>query len=83
MKKDSINALENIAQKSDLPVQNGCIQCNEPLLFAFQDKNHQFSITLSNILECLAFAEKEGAIPPIDPAWWGRVNAFYSKPNKG
>lgn len=55
---------------------SGCTDCAEPVLFAFQDKHHQFTISLTNILDCLEFAEQQGVIPPIPKNWWHKVKAY-------
>ncbi|GHU52746.1 hypothetical protein AGMMS49975_09200 [Clostridia bacterium] len=46
-----------------------CEEHGEKLLFELKDTYH-FSIGLSTLLECLKFAEKERAIPPLPQEWW-------------
>ena len=47
--------------------------CHEELVFAMQDKTHQFSLGLSTLLECLMIAEKEGYVPALLPEWWQKI----------
>ncbi|MGL4209598.1 MAG: XRE family transcriptional regulator, partial [Candidatus Adiutrix sp.] len=56
---------------------NDCEKCDDPLLFAMQDKTHQFSIGLFTILKCLKIAEKEGALPRLPPDWWWSLENRY------
>ena len=51
-----------------------CLDCDEPIYFAMHDKHHKFSLSLTTLIECLKFAENEGAIPPIDISWWGEIS---------
>ena len=54
-----------------------CDNCFENLLFHLRDTVHDFSISLSDILLCLEFAEKEGFIPKISAEWWTEVKCHY------
>ena len=47
-----------------------CECCCEELVFAMQDTQHQFSIGLFTILDCLKIAEKQGYVPPLPDDWW-------------
>lgn len=47
--------------------------CNEELVFALQDKYHQFSVGLSTILNCLYIAEQEGYVPKLPESWWFQI----------
>lgn len=62
------------ATDSALP---GCVECDEPILFALRDQHHEFAIGLSTLLSCLKFAEQENAIPPLSQDWWNKVNLRY------
>ena len=48
--------------------------CDEELVFALKDRYHSFSIGFSTILQCLAFAEKEGYVPKLPDDWWIKVS---------
>ena len=50
-----------------------CDNCSEEYLFHLKDTVHEFSIGLIDILECLHFAEEQGAVPQLPPEWWIRV----------
>ncbi len=54
-----------------------CDVCNEALLFAMKDNYHQFSITLSTVLECLRAAEQAGEVPPLPSDWWYQVQRRF------
>lgn len=47
------------------------------LYFLLQDKSHQFTISLSDILVCLKFAEEKGAVPDLPADWWNRLEELY------
>ena len=49
----------------------------ETLVFALQDRHHAFSLDLETVLQCLRFAEAEGAIPELPTAWWRKVINRY------
>lgn len=34
--------------------ENDCERCGDPLIFAMQDRQHQFSLGLVTVLQCLA-----------------------------
>ena len=55
-----------------------CEHCNEDYLLKMRDKNHEFFIGLTTILQCLKFAEEAHAIPPIDTQWWLDVDNYTS-----
>ena len=46
-----------------------CNNCFEQIVFMLKDKNHEFSIGLTTILECLAFAIKNGDLPKLPQSW--------------
>lgn len=47
-----------------------CDNCFEKYLFHLKNLTGEFTVGLTDILKCLAFAEKEGAVPPLPPQWW-------------
>lgn len=51
--------------------------CGSDVVFALRDKHHDFSMSLSTLLQCLRFAEENGAVPPLEPAWWWQVASRY------
>lgn len=54
-----------------------CEECLEDYLFLMRDNEHEFSIGLRTILACLAFAEEEGAVPPLPSEWWCDIQSRY------
>lgn len=47
------------------------------LYFRLKEKDHEFMMRLSDILECLKFAQEEGYIPEISQKWWAEISEFY------
>lgn len=37
----------------------------------------EFPLRLRTVLACLAFAEHEGAVPPLPDEWWVSINWRY------
>lgn len=52
-------------------------QSCETIVFALQDRHHAFSLDLETVLQCLRFAEAEGAVPELPTAWWRMVINRY------
>ncbi len=77
--KKSENKLENIASLKDNKAvdHTDCEVCMEDYYFLMKDNYHEFSMGLRTVLACLAFAEKEGIIPAIDPGWWLEIQGIY------
>lgn len=46
-----------------------CENCFEQVVFNLRDKDHEFSMGLSTVLECLAFAVKNGDLPKLPQSW--------------
>jgi hypothetical protein len=68
--------IENRAQPLDLSRTE--IQ-GEPddLVFALRDRHHTFSMDIATVLQCLQFAEQEGAIPELPDDWWTAIGRRY------
>ena len=47
-----------------------CEECMEEYVFTMRDNYHEFQLGLTTILTCLAYAQMEGAVPPISEEWW-------------
>ena len=45
--------------------------------FQISDKDHEFAVCQSDVLQALRFAEKEHMIPPLPPEWWDKELAEY------
>jgi hypothetical protein len=50
----------------------------EEMIFALQDRHHQFSMGLSTVLQCLRMAEREGGVPDLPEDWWIQVKRRYT-----
>ena len=83
MKRKTVNHDEILKTRAALAAggerikANDCERCEDPLLFGLKDRNHEFSLGLSTVLECLKLAEKEGAVPKLPPDWWWRLEDRY------
>ena len=54
-----------------------CNNCFEQVVFLLKDKDHEFSVGLSTIVECLAFAIKNGDLPKLPSSWLNLVDSLY------
>lgn len=79
MEKENINHKEIFFNRAEVEAAEKvcCENCFENVVFLLKDKNHEFSMGLSEILKCLKFAETEGEIPPIPPSWWLDVDERF------
>ena len=66
-----------VLKENEIVEHTDCEECLEDYIFLMKDNYHEFEIGLRTILACLAFAEKEGAVPPIDSEWWCAVRSSY------
>ena len=55
-----------------------CDNCFEQVVFLLNDKEHEFSMGLSTVLECLAFAIKNGDLPKLPRSWLSDVDGVYN-----
>lgn len=70
--------LDNRAQLSGVPATDqGAHHCAHHLLFALRDKHHDFSLDVTTVLQCLQFAQDEGAVPALPDDWWIAVRGRY------
>ena len=51
--------------------------CSEALLFKMKDRDHEFALPLSVVLNCLWVAEKEGYVPELSNKWWIAAKNAY------
>ena len=54
-----------------------CDDCTEDYVFLMRQDNREFGIGLTTLLACLAFAEREGAVPELPADWWIKVRNQY------
>lgn len=73
--------LQQAAEKEEF-----CAKCDNPIVFRLRDNYHEFTLGLNTVLQCLHFAEEQGAIPPIPEDWWyeitGRSMGIERIPNQ-
>lgn len=72
---DILNNRANLNAEDGTAIHNDC--CGNELIFALKDQHHTFSLNLTTVLQCLKFAEEEGAIPHIGSMWWEQVASTY------
>ena len=55
-----------------------CDNCFEHMVFMLKDsQGREFSLGLSNVLECLSFAISEGNLPKLPVSWLSDVDHNY------
>ena len=54
-----------------------CDDCTEDYVFLMRQDDREFGIGLTTLLACLAFAEREGAVPELPADWWIKVRNQY------
>ena len=61
----------------DVFTENFNPEIDETTWFHLSDKDHEFAVCRSDVLQALRFAEKEHMIPPLPPEWWDKELAEY------
>ncbi len=51
-----------------------CNNCSEPVIFHLKDNTHEFTMNLTTVLECLAFAIQTGELPKLPFGWISEVD---------
>ena len=54
-----------------------CDDCTEDYVLLMRQDDREFGIGLTTLLACLAFAEREGAVPELPADWWIKVRNQY------
>ena len=54
-----------------------CEDCVEDWTFLMRQGRREFPLGLRTVLACLAFAEREGAVPELPADWWVNINRRY------
>ena len=49
----------------------------DSIYFLLKDRSHEFTIGLSDVLECLKFAEVKGEVPELPEEWWYMLYGMY------
>ena len=52
-------------------------EMSEYLWFGLKIGDKECKIGLSDILQCLKFAEMQGEVPKLQPAWWRELETQY------
>lgn len=55
-----------------------CENCCEKAVFLLKDKDHEFSMGLTTVLQCLEFAIENGVLPKLPNSWVGAVERAYN-----
>lgn len=55
-----------------------CDNCFEQVVFMMRDKEHEFSIGLATVLECVIFAIRNGDLPKLPQSWLSDVDSIYN-----
>lgn len=55
-----------------------CDNCFESTVFLMKDKDHEFSVGLSTILQCVEFAIKQGQLPKLPDSWCSSIGSRYN-----
>ena len=51
-----------------------CDNCFEHVVFMLRDKDHEFSMGLITVMQCLAFAIENGDLPKLPQSWLADVD---------
>lgn len=54
-----------------------CENCFEAVVFLLKDKDHEFSMGLTTVLQCLEFAVKSGSLPKLPVSWLSDVEGAF------
>ena len=54
-----------------------CDQCDERVIFHLRDREHEFTMGLSTVLQCLMFAIEQGDLPKLPLSWCTDVDLAY------
>lgn len=54
-----------------------CDNCFEQVVFQLRDKDHEFSMGLSTMLNCIKFAIQNGDLPKLPQSWVSSVEQGY------
>ena len=56
------------------------VETHEHTFLHMSDKKHEFVVPLSDLLQCLSFAQECKEIPEIQKEWWEGVASTYKNP---
>ena len=76
MMTDDIEERAALARRGIMD-HSDCEDCVEDWTFLMRQGRREFPLGLRTVLACLAFAEREGAVPELPADWWVRINRRY------
>lgn len=76
MMTDDIEERAALARRGIMD-HSDCEDCTEDWTFLMRQGRREFPLGLRTVLACLAFAEREGAVPELPADWWVRINRRY------
>lgn len=76
MMTDDIEERAALARRGVMD-HSDCEECTEDWTFLMRQGRREFPLGLRTVLACLAFAEREGAVPELPADWWVRINRRY------
>ena len=76
MMTDGIEERAALARRGIMD-HSDCEECTEDWTFLMRQGRREFPLGLRTVLACLAFAEREGAVPELPADWWVRINRRY------
>ena len=76
MMTDDIEERAALARRGIMD-HSDCEECTEDWTFLMRQGRREFPLGLRTVLACLAFAEREGAVPELPADWWVRINRRY------
>ncbi|MDO5399176.1 MAG: hypothetical protein Q4G33_14760 [bacterium] len=65
---DSLNHNETSVSRGEVQTAEG-----ESAVFLLRDKNHEFTIGVNDVLQCIRYAEERGAVPKLPDGWWDNL----------
>lgn len=64
-----VNEIEDNDDLEHIICNNG----SEQAIFLMRDKDHEFTLGLTSVLECIGFAVKNGDLPKLPKDWCDKV----------
>lgn len=71
------NTERAVLARREIIDHSDCEECGEDYVFLMRRGDEEFDLGLRTVLACLAFAEREGAVPPLPDEWWVGINGRY------
>lgn len=71
------NTERAVLARREIIDHSDCEECGEDYVFLMRRGDEEFDLGLRTVLACLAFAEREGAVPSLPDEWWAGINGRY------